>query len=259
MSEQETMAFFYEIFDASLPRLGPGEDAATKRALDTLRLHGLGARSPESPLRILDLGCGNGAQTLQVAKRVDCAILAIDNHRPYLDELLARADEQKVAAKIQTELADMARLSLPPGSFDLIWSEGALYNVGFLDGLAAFRSLLVPAGLFAVSELCWFDDAAPSECREFFAAEYPDMRSVASLLDAIRERRYDVLDHFALPESAWWIYYGPLEKRLEVLRGKIGADPERLAILDSCRAEIEIYRRYSQHYGYEFFQLRRAD
>jgi len=36
MNQQEQMEFFYEIFDASLPRLGPGNDASTKKALELL-------------------------------------------------------------------------------------------------------------------------------------------------------------------------------------------------------------------------------
>jgi len=36
MNDNEQMEFFYEIFDASLPRLGPGDDHSTKQALDVL-------------------------------------------------------------------------------------------------------------------------------------------------------------------------------------------------------------------------------
>ena len=66
--------FFHEIFDPSLPRLGPGDNASTMRALDTL----LSARKEtrDSPaLRILDIGCGNGTPTIQLAKHTTGTIV----------------------------------------------------------------------------------------------------------------------------------------------------------------------------------------
>jgi hypothetical protein len=71
MDQQEQTQFFYEIFDASLPRLGPGDDASTSKALDMLlsaRPEPKGAREP-GQLRILDIGCGNGAPNLRVCRR----------------------------------------------------------------------------------------------------------------------------------------------------------------------------------------------
>lgn len=163
MNEQEQMKFFYTIFDA-LTRLGPGEDDSTKRALDDLLSYRVDHcdKSPGTTrLRILDLGCGNGAQTIQLAKQADCTILAVDNHQPFLDELRRHAEIEGVSDKIQTQLGDMCKLSLEQRYFDIIWSEAALYSMGFLNGLETYHAQLVPDGLFAVSELCWFDYSGP--------------------------------------------------------------------------------------------------
>jgi hypothetical protein len=67
--------FFYEIFDPSLPRLGPGSPASTRRAFNKLFPDG----APR-PRRILDMGCGNGTQTLELARLTGGHILAVDNH-----------------------------------------------------------------------------------------------------------------------------------------------------------------------------------
>ena len=261
MTGDELKGFFYEIFDASLPRLGPGDDASTRRALAELLAAGGGDGDGPGPakLKALDLGCGNGAQTIELAKCLDGTIWAVDNHGPYLEELRRRAETRGVADKIKPRQGDMADLGLDEGSFELIWSEGALYNVGFGRGLAICRELLVPGGLLAASELTWLRPDPPDECRAFFADEYPAMVDVAANLTIIREAGCELLGHFTLPESAWLdSYYLPLEARLGVLRERYAGDGERMGMIDSVQREIDIYRQYLAYYGYEFFLMRRG-
>jgi SAM-dependent methyltransferase len=260
MAKQEQMNFFHEIFSASLPRLGPGDDASTKKAL-TMLLETKSSRQDASQsrsLRVMDIGCGNGAQTIQLAKNISGTILAVDNHRPFLDELRRRAEIEDVADKIQTRQKDMHELGREEGVFDLIWSEGALYIMGFHAGLAACRSMLAAGGLLAVSELAWFRPDAPEECRRFFANEYPAMVDVDTNLATIQACRYKQIGHFPLPKSAWWdSYYDPLGACLPALRAKHAADPEKLDIIVAIQTEIDLYRKYSDYYGYVFYLMQR--
>ena len=255
MTEDRLPPFFYDIFDASLPRLNAGDDASTAKALDIL----LALKpAPEGDLRILDIGCGNGAPTLQVARRTNGAITAIDNHQPFLDELQRRAALEGFSERIEVRLMDMKSLGPDMGTFDLIWSEGALFVMGFAEGLAACRSLLVTDGRLGVSELCWLRPDPPSECRSFFEAAYPPMVDIPANLAIIRNAQLEVVDHFTLPESAWRdSYYRPLETRLRMLRTEYPDDPERSEMMDSIQAEIDLYRKYSSYYGYVFYLMRR--
>jgi SAM-dependent methyltransferase len=255
------MQFFYEIFDASLPRLGPGDDGSTSKALDMLlsaRPESKGAREP-GQLRILDIGCGNGAQTIQLAKQTNGTIVAVDNHQPFLDELKRRAETEGVSAKITVCLKDMCALGMQEGTFDLIWSEGALYIMGFGKGLAVCHNLLRPGGLLSVSEISWLGPDPPAECQQFFANEYPAMVDIDTNLATVESCGYEALGHFTLPESAWWVpYYEPLEGRLRSLREEYTTDPERIEVIESIQLEIEVYHRYSAYYGYVFYLMQRC-
>lgn len=260
MDPREQMGFFYEMFDASLPRLGVGNEASTKKALDTmLAAMSQGQGGPIlRPNRILDIGCGNGPQTVYLAKHLDKPVLAMDNHQPFLDELQRRAATAGVAGKIQVSLRDMRTLTKDDGPFDLIWSEGAIFIMGFKEGLAAWRPLLAPGGGLAVSEIAWLKADVPAECREFFARVHPAMGDVATHLAAIEACGYDLVEHFVEPEAAWWDdFYHPLENRLRSLRKQYAADGERLAMIESIQMEIDIYRKHSAYYSNVFYLMRR--
>ena len=62
MNHDKMMNAIHEIFDPALPRLAPGDDAVTRRALDLLFNGRLGRLS--SDFRVLDVGCGNGQASL---------------------------------------------------------------------------------------------------------------------------------------------------------------------------------------------------
>lgn len=258
--QEEQMEFFYEIFDPSLPRHGPGDDKSTQKALEALLPPGKQRRSTgeEGTLNVLDLGCGSGPQTIALARTLDGSILAVDNHEPYLVELRRRARNAGVLDRIETRLADMRQLRLPPGSFDVVWSEGALFVFEFTKGLAVCRDLLAPGGLMAVTELCWLRPDPPQDCRTYLEREYPAIMDIPANLAAIEKSGLEIVGHFTLPESSWLDnYYAPLEARLRSLRRKCATEPWKLEMIEGVQAEIDLYRRYSSWYGYEFFMMRR--
>lgn len=80
------MDVFFEIH-RDLPREGPGNNESTRKAFHLL--NGL----PSQP-NILDIGCGPGMQTIEIAKMTNGKIIAIDTHEPFLEELNRRAEKQ---------------------------------------------------------------------------------------------------------------------------------------------------------------------
>jgi ubiquinone/menaquinone biosynthesis C-methylase UbiE len=254
MDHDKMMQIIHDVFDPTLPRLAPGDDESTRRALEIL--YGVGLEGVGEKFRTLDIGCGNGAQTLRLATELEGRVTAVDNHQPYLDELERRAEARGLADRIETRCADMKGLDLGGETFDLVWAEGSAFVVGIPEALQTWRSFLKPGGALGFTELTWLEDGAPDECREFFATEYPPMTDVASHLATIEECGYDLAGRFTLPESSWWEpYYRPLAERLAGYQAPGDADETR-TILDVLRSEIDVYRRFSRWYGYVFFLLR---
>ena len=241
---------FFELFEG-LPRQGPGDTASTLKALDIIPP--LAAEA-----RILDLGCGTGAQTLVLARHTPAHILALDNHAPFVQELRAKAATLGLGGRVEARVGDMAKLDLPDDAYDLIWSEGAIYSIGFDAGLERWRSLLKPGGHLAITEACWLTADCPAECAAFWASEYPAIRTVAANLAAIERCRYEPRGHFALPGSSWWDeYYTPLEAKVSAFRERHVNEPEALDLAAQVEREIHMHRAYGDCYGYVFFVMRR--
>jgi ubiquinone/menaquinone biosynthesis C-methylase UbiE len=246
------MDLFFELHQ-DIPREGPGEAASTRRAFALM--NGL----PSQP-RILDIGCGPGMQTLELARISAGSILAIDTHAPFLEALARRASREGLAKQISVRNQSMFALGFEPGSFDVIWSEGAIYIIGFEKGLREWKPFLKNGGYLAVTELSWLKPDPPAEVKTFWQENYPHIQTREENLALLQKAGYRAVGHFTLPESAWWQdYYNPSEKRIAMLTEKYRDNDEALAFLDISQREIDLYRRYSEWYGYVFYVMQKVD
>jgi SAM-dependent methyltransferase len=197
-------------------------------------------------------------QTLELARISGGTVLALDNHKSFLDRLRRDARTAGLERRIRTVHRSMKAMGFRDGSFDIVWSEGALYQMGFLKGLKRCRRLLKPGGWLAVTEAVYFRNHPPAEVRRFWQDEYPDITTVEENLRKIRMAGLTPAAHFPLPVRAWIApFYSPMEKTILRLGRKYREDARAQHLLEIWRREIDIYRRYSDWFGYEFFIMHR--
>jgi len=235
------------------PRQGPGGDDETRLALTLAGLRG------SSGLRVADIGCGIGASTLVLARELDAQITAVDFLPEFLAELEQRADRAGVAERITTVSAPMENLPFEAASFDAIWSEGAIYNMGFAAGVRAWRKLLEPGGVLAVSELTWFTDRRPEALRAHWAREYPGVDTASAKLAVLEREGFSPIGYFPLPGRCWLDnYYRPLQRRFPAFLDRHGHADAARAIVVAEEDEIALYENYSEFFGYGFYLAKKV-
>ena len=240
------MEYFYELFEA-LPRGGPGDIQSTRKAFNTI------PHPPVQPL-ILDIGCGPGVQTIELAKCSNGKIIALDNHQAFLDTLIKKAKAEGLLDQIVPQNCSMLDMDFAENTFDIIWSEGALYFIGFQNGLRRCHQLLKNNGFLAVTEIVYLVSNPPPPLVQFFEREYPDIQTVNDRLALIQNEGFRLISHFTLPESSWLdSFYLPMEKEINRLNNKYQGNGIASSIFEEMENEINLYKEYSEFYGYEFF------
>ncbi len=245
----DRMDYFLELF-GTLPRAGPGDNAYTRKAFEMMK------DLPPEP-RILDIGCGPGVQTVELLRRSAGTVVALDLLPQMIVRVREAAADAGFAHRLETIQIDMNEMEFEPSSFDVIWSEGAIYLIGFESGLAKVKEFVKPGGYVAVSEAVWLEADPPPEVVEFWRA-YPEIDTVEKKLKIVSSLGYREVEHFILPESCWTeSYYDPLAQRISECEPKWKGIREAEDVLQDARQEISVFSRYSRYYGYAFFVMRR--
>ncbi len=234
-------------FFLHMERQGPGSPDATVKALSFV--DNLGHES-----HIADIGCGTGGQTFTLARNTMGTITAIDAFPGFIDKLNLHAERMNLQGRIKGMTGFMENLPFQRESLDLIWSEGAIYNIGFERGINEWRAFLKPGGYIAVSESCWFTDECPAEIHDYWMQNYSEIDTIPVKMAQMQKAGYMPVAAFALPENCWTEqYYLPMvDARKQFLRAHEGnKTAERFA--EYLQLEESLYRKYKEYYGYVFF------
>ena len=149
--------FFSRFLDAA--NTLPAIFASKQIILDGLRLrHGA---------RILDLGCGLGDDTFQIAERVGASgrVTGVDVSSSMIDEARRRADGRGLA--VDFEVGDSQALRFDTGAFDGVRAERMLMHVPDAErAVAEMARVLAPGGRISVFDFDWETQVCDSPYKE---------------------------------------------------------------------------------------------
>lgn len=230
-----------------LERQGPGSPEVTLKALSFID-------NLNDESQIADLGCGTGGQTLVLAGAAPGTITAIDLFPRFIDMLNENAAKQGIHDRVKGVAGSMDQLSFAPGELDLIWSEGAIYNIGFERGLREWKQYLKPGGFIAVSEASWFTYNRPAEIEEFWQSEYPGIDTVSKKVDQMQKAGFVPIATFVLPENCWTEhFYEPQVGAQEAFLKKHAGNQAAKDFIANQKHEAQLYDKHKAYYGYAFY------
>jgi len=233
-----------------MDKLSPGEDSLSLYVLRSLPQHHFEV--------VVDAGCGAGRQTIALAGELKTPIHAVDSYEPFLNRLERRAQKKGLAHLVRIHCMNMKDIPSVFPTVDLLWSEGAAYNIGFANALSTWAKAIKPNGFAVLTELCWLREQIPNAVREFFRSDYPDMQSVPQNIAIAEEAGYKIFNTYTLPREAWVKdYYDVLEPRAKSLVNHSDVAVSDFAV--ETLKEIETFKISQDSYGYVFFVLQRSN
>jgi SAM-dependent methyltransferase len=232
---------------SSIERQGPGSPEVTVRALSFID-------NLANESKIADIGCGTGGQTMVLAEHTSGHITGMDLFADFIDIFNDNVRKKNLQNRVVGVVGSMDDLSFQKEELDLIWSEGAIYNIGFKRGINEWRKFLKTGGFIAVSEASWFTEKRPDEIDRFWKDAYPEIDTISNKIGQMQKAGYIPIAAFVLPEACWTEhFYVPQVSAQELFLKKYAGHKAAEDLVRNQRHEAELYNKYKKYYGYVFY------
>lgn len=188
--------------------------------------------------RILDIGCGTGIPTIELARLSNGEIIGIDIDKNALDKLNLKIEKKGLSSRVKTMNCSLYKTEFPSFSFNILWDEGVIHILDLKKSLKECSRLLKLNGFLVMGEMIkWMKDKFEIFSKFGF------------------KQMYQLL----LPEKCWWTeYYSPLEKKIKEIRKKnIGS--EDLENLKRHEREIEMVKKNPKEFDCAFYIMQKVN
>lgn len=252
MSNEDTSIHDFDFgliceYFSHIERQGPGSPEATLKALSFID-------NLNNESSIIDIGCGTGGQTMVLAQNAPGNFKGLDMFPTFIDLFNANAKKNNLQERVKGIVGTMMELPFKAEEFDLIWSEGAIYNIGFEKGINEWNRFLKRGGYLAVTEACWFTETRPEEIDNFWKDAYPEIGTISNKMDQLQKAGYVPVASFILSENCWIEnFYEPQSIIQEEFLKKHPGNQNAENLVEEMKHEVEMYNKYKEFYGYVFF------
>ena len=186
---------------------------------------------------ILDIGCGLGTPTMELARLSNGNILGLDIDEALLDDLTKRIEKAGLSDSVRTLKCSMFEMEFPEESFDIIWSEGAIAFIGFERGLREWGRLLRGEGYLGIHD---------------------ELGDLDKKLETVSKCGYTLLGHFVIGWERWLAeYFGPMKEEIDRVRKERPDDPAVLRALEDGQQEIDMFNKDRSRNTSVFFVMQK--
>jgi len=188
--------------------------------------------------KILDIGCGTGLPTLELAELSKGEITGIDINRTVLDKFKVKLEKKGLSDRIKVLNCSFYKNGLSENNFDLLWDEGVLHLLDTKKSVKECYRLLKQGGFLVLGET---------------------VKWLSSEVEKFTRFGFELKNRFLLPEESWWTeYFEPLEKKIKDLSVQY-AGSRIITRLKRYERQIKMVKKNPREFDCAFYILQKYD
>ncbi len=188
--------------------------------------------------RILDVGCGSGTVSIELAKLMNGEIASIDIDEAALDKFRSKLTRLELSNRITISNRSIYNTEFQPGIFEIVWEEGVIHLLNIKNALKEIQRILRINGFFV-----------SLETKEWFKSN----------LELFFNHGFVIIEKMELPEQYWLKeYYLPLESKIEELK-LIYKNSEELNKLKPFEDEIKMVKKNPKKFDCVYYIFKKKD